>query len=310
MVWNKRVSDEDLIRSYQKTNSVWKTAKELGLCGQNVHRRLVRLGINKHIRKFSEEEKNKLKKIYNDGFLRGDKKLQVLSKELNRTIPFLVRQARKMGLTNNGRKVNKKLCEEMGERTKRWIKEKGHPKGMLGKHHSEELKISMSKNHKEWYLKKENKEKLLMWIEKGMKTKLKKYGTLVVNVREKCSWKAGWREIGGKRKYFRSKWEANYARFLEWLKQHGQIKEWQHENKTFWFEGIKRGCRSYLPDFEVTNNDGSVEYHEVKGWYDSRSQTKIKRMKKYYPDVKLLVIFGKQYNEIKNKVGRMIPEWE
>jgi len=167
----------------------------------------------------------------------------------------------------------------------------------------------MSKNIKKWY--NENKD----FVEENMiprilKTKLKKYGTLATNARENCSWKAGWREIGGKRKYFRSKWEANYARYLEWLKEHNQIKEWQHENKTFWFEGIKRGCRSYLPDFEVENNNGTIEYHEVKGWYDDRSKTKVKRMAKYYPEVKLIIIFQKQYNEIKNKVGRLINGWE
>lgn len=167
----------------------------------------------------------------------------------------------------------------------------------------------MSKNIKKWY--NENKDFVEEnMIPKMLKTKLKKYGTLTTNTRENCSWKAGWREIGGKRKYFRSKWEANYARYLEWLKEHNQIKEWKHENKTFWFEGIKRGCRSYLPDFEVENNNGTIEYHEVKGWYDDRSKTKVKRMAKYYPEVKLIIIFQKQYNEIKNKVGRLIKGWE
>lgn len=167
----------------------------------------------------------------------------------------------------------------------------------------------MSKNIKKWQS--ENKDFVgENVIPKMLNTRLKKYGTLATNTREKCSWKAGWREIGGKRKYFRSKWEANYARYLEWLKEHNQIKEWQHENKTFWFDDIKRGCRSYLPDFEITNNNGSIEYHEVKGWYDDRSKTKTKRMAKYYPEVKLIIIFQKQYNDIKNKVGRLIKDWE
>lgn len=310
MVWNKKVNDEDIIKSYQKTKSVWKTAKEVGICGQTVHQRLVKLGINNHIRVFTKAEKEELKRVYKNEFLYGDSDLKELAKKLNRTVPFLSRQARKLGLTNNHRKRNKKACQKISEHSKKFIKENGHPKGMLGKHHTKKMKKEMSINHKKWCNKKENKEKLLMWVSKGLKTKLKKYGTLAVNTREGCSWKAGWRTIGGKRKYFRSKWEANYARYLEWLKQYNQIKEWQHENKTFWFDGIKRGCRSYLPDFEVTNNDGSVEYHEVKGWYDNRSKTKIKRMKKYYPEVKLLIIFQKQYNEIKNKVGKLIDGWE
>lgn len=174
---------------------------------------------------------------------------------------------------------------------------------------NKKAKIGIYEGAKKWH--KEHKD---YWkgtvMKKILQTRLKKYGSLCVNTREGCSWKAGWREIGGKRKYFRSKWEANYARYLEWLKEHNQIKDWQHENKTFWFEGIKRGCRSYLPDFEVENNNGSIEYHEVKGWYDDRSKTKMKRMAKYYPEVKVIIIFQKQYTEIKNKVGKLIRDWE
>lgn len=155
-----------------------------------------------------------------------------------------------------------------------------------------------------------NKDKMFEAIGKAMKTKLQKYGTVVTANREKCSWKQGWREIGGKRKYFRSLWEANYARYLEFLKQHNEIKEWEHEPDTFWFKNIKRGCRSYLPDFKITNNNGSIEYHEVKGWYDDRSKTKIKRMAKYYPEVKLIVIFGKQYQSIAKQMKNIIKDWE
>ncbi len=127
---------------------------------------------------------------------------------------------------------------------------------------------------------------------------------------KKRTWKAGWREFGGKRKYFRSRWEANYGRYLQWLKEKKQITDWQHEPKIFWFEGIKRGCLSYLPDFRVVENDGEETYHEVKGWMDSRSKTTIKRMAKYHPDIKLVVIKEKEYNEILKKVGRLIEGWE
>ena len=124
------------------------------------------------------------------------------------------------------------------------------------------------------------------------------------------SWKAGWRTVGGQRCYFRSKWEANYARVLEWLKQRNQIEKWEHEPETFWFDGVKRGTVSYLPDFRVTNPGGSVEYHEVKGWMDARSKTKIKRMEKYHPTVKLMVIDAKSYRSIAKTFGKAVPNWE
>lgn len=121
--------------------------------------------------------------------------------------------------------------------------------------------------------------------------------------------KAGWRAVGGKRIYARSRWEANVAFFLEWMKTRGEIKEWEHEPETFWFEGIKRGVCSYLPDFRVTDKNG-VHFIEVKGWMDPKSKTKLKRMAKYHPDVKLVLIDKKYYDDIKKKLSKVIPGWE
>lgn len=209
--------------------------------------------------------------------------------------------------SKNHRKTCSDECLHKFFETQWKIKE--HPKGMLGKKHTKEACKIMSKTRKENWNNMPTDEKQER-LDNMIIGKLKKYGTLSLNKRESCSWQAGWREIGGKKKYFRSKWEANYARYLEFLKQHKEIAEWQHEPKTFWFEKIKRGCRSYLPDFEIINNDGSIEYHEVKGWYDERSQTKIKRMKKYYPNVKLKVIFEKEYKSIARSLSGLIKEWE
>lgn len=113
--------------------------------------------------------------------------------------------------------------------------------------------------------------------------------------------KAQWATIGGKRYYFRSQWEVDYAKYLDLLKQHGKIKEWEYEPETFWFETIKRGVRSYLPDFRVTETDGTVVLYEVKGYMDSRSKTKLKRMKKYYPDINLYLVQAPQIKEIRSK---------
>ena len=63
-------------------------------------------------------------------------------------------------------------------------------------------------------------------------------------------------------------------------KDQGEILKWEYEPETFWFEKIKRGVRTYTPDFKVTEKDGSIIFHEVKGYMDARSKTKLKRMKK------------------------------
>ncbi len=84
-----------------------------------------------------------------------------------------------------------------------------------------------------------------------------------------------WAVIGSKEPiYFRSSWEYYYAIFLEKLRQERKIIDWRHEPKCFWFEGIKRGVRSYLPDFCVLHLNNTEEWAEVKGYYDSKSQTK------------------------------------
>lgn len=52
---------------------------------------------------------------------------------------------------------------------------------------------------------------------------------------------------GGKRSdlgiYVRSKWEANFARYLKWMVEKEEIKSWRYEPMSFEFRGIKRGTR-------------------------------------------------------------------
>ena len=122
--------------------------------------------------------------------------------------------------------------------------------------------------------------------------------------------KQGWRTIGGKRNYYRSKWEANYARYLQKMKENGDIHDWEHEPKTFWFEKIKRGVRSYLPDFRVDRTRATHYYVEVKGYYDQRSRTKIKRLRKYYPEETLFVIDASWFKEHGKNIRLIIPDWE
>ncbi|MCZ2078936.1 MAG: DUF1064 domain-containing protein [Bryobacterales bacterium] len=123
------------------------------------------------------------------------------------------------------------------------------------------------------------------------------------------------RARGGKREdlgglYVRSGWEANWARYLNWLKEHGDVVEWEYEPETFEFKTIKRGVRFYTPDFRVAFADGHVEYHEVKGWMDKKSQTKLKRMAKYYPDVPVVLIDRAAYLPVARTMKNVISNWE
>lgn len=111
--------------------------------------------------------------------------------------------------------------------------------------------------------------------------------------------------------HFRSSWEANYARYLNLLIKMKVVESWEFEPKTFWFLTIKRGVRSYKPDFLVKyKNESSPVYVEIKGWMDPKSKTKIRRFRKYYPEEKLEIVSKKEYTSLKSKWSTAIPNWE
>jgi hypothetical protein len=122
-------------------------------------------------------------------------------------------------------------------------------------------------------------------------------------------WKAAWADVGGKRCFFRSKWEYNYACFLQYLKEDSKIIDWEHESDTFWFEKIKRGVRSYTPDFKVTHLNGSIEFVEVKGHMDSKSQTKLKRMGIYFQNIKIRVVDAEWFKQNNRSYKNIIKGW-
>lgn len=298
-------SDEEIKSAYAEHGSVWKAAESLGMCGQSVHERLKRMGVpTGRAGLWSEKEIDYLVKNYER--YANDARLNDLAESLGREKANVCKKARSLGLTNQSRGKPERMKAEMSESRKRWHEENEHPRGFAGKAHSDKAKIAISEKSREaWEGYTEEQKGEMIW--KRAKSRAKNGR---VNERKGCSWKAGWRHIGEKEKYYRSRWEANYARYLEFLKSKGEIEHWEHEPETFFFEGIRRGCVSYLPDFKVTNNDGSIEYHEVKGWMDRRSKTKIKRMAKYHPNVTLILIQKKQYEEIRSKLGRALPGWE
>lgn len=98
--------------------------------------------------------------------------------------------------------------------------------------------------------------------------------------------------------YFRSGWEANYARYLNFQKEHGEVLSWEYESQTFIFPGVTRGAITYTPDFKVTRTGGAVEYHEVKGWMTARARMALKRMAKHYPAVKIILIDEPSYRAL------------
>ena len=76
-----------------------------------------------------------------------------------------------------------------------------------------------------------------------------------------------------------NKTEAAYAHNLELLKRAGEV-QWYR------FEGIKLRLADntfYTPDFFVLRSDGSLEAHEVKGFWTDDARVKTKVAAEMYP---------------------------
>mgnify|MGYP000188587665 CR=1 FL=1 len=269
-----------------------------------------------HNRAWSADEVEALRTAYASHPM-GIINLDAVAEKVGRDRMAVALKASKLGLGDQARKrVEERkdrrsfkgdqtaLSEFQSARSKAMIAENGHPRGFAGRKHSASTKAVISEKSKA--------ANAARTAEERSAIAMKAVKTSAANGRawSRGSWKAGWREIGGKNTFYRSRWEANYARYLEWLKSRGEIKDWAHEPETFWFESIKRGVRSYKPDFRIWENDGSAPLHEVKGWMDARSKTAIKRLRKYYPQETLVVIKEREYMAIARKVHKLIPCWE
>lgn len=186
-----------------------------------------------------------------------------------------------------------------------------NPKGMLGKKHSEEtLDILSQRSIEKW------KDPNFILNQEDYRQNVSDRMTLVMASGDKRYRRGYSRGKQGKRddlnnQYFRSSWEANYARYLNFLLKHNEIYKWEFEPDTFIFEAIKRGTRSYLPDFKIWETSDSQPYYvEIKGWMDAKSKTKLDRMEKYFPQIKIILLQKKEYHAIQRAVGRLIKNWE
>jgi len=258
--------------------------------------------------RINEDDKEKIKKWYTDknGGAKEDFRLDDLSVILGRTKSFICRLARSMGLTSMYRPMGDVKKNAFREAIKKGRDINGHPKGMLGKTHSKKFSSEMSarvtlmwKDPNSKINDNEHRQAKSDRMSKQMVNQMKNNPTSAYSRTHK-----GWVDFpSGKRYFFRSGWEMNYAHYLEWLVSVGEIENWEYEVDTFWFENIRRGVRSYTPDFKVFNKDKTFEYHEVKGWMDSKSATKLKRIAKYYPEIKVILIDEGQYKSIMKQSG-------
>lgn len=308
----KSLSPQDIIsiiEAYNKTKSVWKAAAITGFSGQAIHTTLRKLDLIQYPN-FSEAEIEEIKIEYSKDI--KDFSLLELSKRLGRDKTGICAIAKTLGLT-----TKEHIKQSGSEKLKainvpgRWSKG-NHPKGMLGKTHTEQTKQKMSEKSKE-NAASLTEEEAKQIKNKMVKTKMQKYGTAAPgfanSINAYSRTKKGKREDLGET-YFRSSWEANYARYLNLLIENKTILKWEFEPDTFIFSEVTRGPKSYLPDFKVWLLDNTIEYHEIKGWMDAKSKSKIKKMIKYYPNISLVLIDSKKYKAIEKQYKTSIVNWE
>lgn len=114
---------------------------------------------------------------------------------------------------------------------------------------------------------------------------------------------------------FRSKMEANWARYLEALRTGVlstdiTVLNWLHEPARFWFPGVRRGVTHYAPDFLVLCKGRPPTFVEVKGWMDKASEVALRRFKRHYPDLVLELVTAAEYRPVARRLGPTIPGWE
>lgn len=304
---HKLASDEQVLAAYGRTRSIHKAAAEIGLCPQSVHERLKRLGVK--MRGIAPEERAVVEAYYRDT-VAADFNLGVFAASLGRSKSTVSAIAGELGLTSRTRAVGAAGRERMVAASRARMATQPHPRGMAGKKHTPETLAAFSAAAlKSWARMKAtgtgNMSPANLQALSDRTSARHALDPATANPYSRT--KSGVRPDLGI--FVRSAWEANYARYLNWLQARGDIERWEYEPETFWFEAIRRGVRSYRPDFKIWEK-GRVYFVEVKGWMDDKSKTKLRRMKKYHPSVEVRLFGEADYRDLKSKLSRIIPGWE
>lgn len=298
-------------RLYSESGSVRRVGEQLGVCAQTIKNWLNAKGRRLHASHWSESELNTLRSAYAQAGARVD--LRRLARTLCRPYAGVALKASRLGLGDASR--SKTPRRKASPPTPllpwpRWVKHQ-HPRGMAGKHHNATTKAVIASKGREYWDRCKHTKTGIMSLENSQR----RSDAMLQRTRLFGGQPAYTRCRGGRRadldnRYFRSAWEANIARYLNWLVGRGEIQSWDYEAETFIFEKISRGSRSYIPDFKVVKRNGDIYYIEVKGWMDQKSKTKLARMARYYPEVKIELIGAERYRAIQNTVGGLLPHWE
>lgn len=313
--WNDE--DKQLLIELYPTHSNKELCKILQKTDGQLRGMKARLGLNAKWKPFTDKEKYLIEQFYKSNPNVMD--LESFANSIGRQKTSISRYAGKLGLTVCNRSLSEDSIHKMKEGINRYMESdyykkeikhrqqellsyyllNDHPRGMLGKHHSKETRDKLSKSHIELFanMSKEEKHNRAM---KSVRTRRENgvIGT-TENAYSRC--KGGVRPDLGQ--YFRSSWEANIARILDY-----ENIEWKYEPKRFFFDEEINGIASYQPDFYLPQFN---KWIEVKGWMDDKSKLRLKLFAEQYPEENknLILIDQDFYNALRLEFF-FLPYWE
>lgn len=296
MSYPPKVTNEQVTESYNRLGSLWKVGNELGICGQSVWERLKKLGITDKD-KWTNEQLSILREAYSVG---GNEPLNIneLSAKLNRTKSNVCRKARELGLVTSRKRDKPEYAKQLYSDCKKLQLQK-----YGWKHGYRELRqcqccgrmMELPHSHP-------NKT-----CSRSCAAKLRMRGEHIFS---RCNFG---RRIDLNNQFFRSTYEANYARYLNYVIANSLLRiiSWQYEPDTFKFPKATDTPKQYTPDFKVFYENYHCQYHEVKGWDYPKGIKAREKFSKYFPKLKLILI-GEDFfaNAVKDGLSKLIPNWE
>lgn len=244
-------SDKQITEAYARFESVWAAGLALGIAGQTVHKRMKKAGLHvRPIRTLTDEEAKRIRSYYEN--TPADKFcLDTLADSLGRPKTSICKYAREMGLTKHRPHSSEVRARQAKTMAEKW-KHRPHPRGALGMTHSLESREKISAALKRTWADSKAFGIIHMAPEarQARRLRMSALRALRPSSSDHTRAKGGRRDDLGDT-WFRSSWEANYARYLNLLMRMKLVTEWSYEPETFWFNGVRRGCVSYRPDFRV-----------------------------------------------------------
>lgn len=97
--------------------------------------------------------------------------------------------------------------------------------------------------------------------------------------------------------FFRSRWEANFARILRYMRL-----DYDYEANRFdLIDSV------FIPDFYLSKQNLFVE---IQGFLRKTKQDKLKKFSELYPNIKLFILDAQGYGKLENVYSPLIHSWE